>query len=221
MLLVPWLGTSGQDSLALKNASIRVDPIDSLIRSRELSMTDPPSSEVCGHITSSDWNDKTPYITFSGRGSSIENSQLWREHREKFQTPVSGVFVRGFNNGHKGIDVALHMGDSVRSSWTGVVRYAGYDNGGYGKLVVVRHCNGLETWYAHLSALLVQPNQPVGKGTVVGLGGSTGRSTGPHLHFETRYMGKPMDPLRVIRSNNGSYEFTNSLHTDRDNSVSR
>ena len=207
VLLIPWLGTTGQDSLVLHNAPGALDPIDSLIRSRELTMTLTPSAGACGHITSSDWENKTPYIRFSGRPSPFESSQFWNEHRETFQTPVPGVFVRGFRNGHTGIDVALQTGDSVRSSWTGVVRYAGYDHGGYGKLVVVRHCNGLETWYAHLSAILVLPNQPVGKGAVVGLGGSTGRSTGPHLHFETRYMGKPMDPLRVIRLNDSTYEF--------------
>lgn len=196
----------GQDPLSSRNAG-RLDPIDSLIRSREQSLVSVASSGACSHITESDWDNKTPYIRFTGTDLSFESSGLWIEHRETFQTPVSGVYVRGFGRTHKGLDVALRLGDSVRASWTGVVRYAGYDNGGYGKLVIVRHCNGLETWYAHLSALLVLPNQTVDKGTVIGLGGSTGRSTGPHLHFETRFKGRPMDPLLVIRRNNGTYEF--------------
>ena len=209
-----------QDSLAPKPA-VRMDPIDSLIRSRELTLVAESPKGICGHITVDDWDVKTPYIRFSGTGAALETSSSWIEHRENFQTPVCGVFVRGFGKSHKGLDVALRMGDSIRVSWSGVVRFAGYDNGGYGKLIVVRHCNGLETWYAHLAALLVQPNQPVEKGMVIGLGGSTGRSTGPHLHFETRYMGRPMDPLRVIRSNNGTYEFTTSIQPGSDPNFSR
>jgi murein DD-endopeptidase MepM/ murein hydrolase activator NlpD len=209
-----------QDSLALKGGT-RMDPIDSLIRSREQSLVAESPKGVCGHITADDWDIKTPYIRFSGTASPLESSSSWNGHRETFQTPVCGSYVRGFGKSHKGLDVALRLGDSIRVSWSGVVRYAGYDNGGYGKLIVVRHCNGLETWYAHLAAILVQPNQPVEKGTVIGLGGSTGRSTGPHLHFETRYMGRPMDPLRVIRGNHGTYEFANSSPQSSDPPVSR
>lgn len=206
--LVLAASLAAQDTLIVKSARW-TDPIDSIIKSREQSLVAPSTPGVCGHITETDWENQSPYIRFTGAGASFDTSPNWMEHREPFQTPVSGVFVRGYNKSHKGLDVALHMGDSVRASWSGVVRYTGYDKGGYGKLVVVRHCNGLETWYAHLSAILVQPNQPVESGTTIGLGGSTGRSTGPHLHFETRYSGKPVDPLRVIRSINGSYEFGN------------
>ena len=205
-LIAACTAVRAQDSIVLRG-TMRTDPIDSLIRSREQTLVTETPMGACPHVTGNDWDNKTPYIRYTSSGSSLETSSLWNENREIFQTPVAGVFVRGFGKSHKGLDVALHTGDSVRASWTGVVRYAGYDNGGYGKLVVVRHCNGLETWYAHLAAWLVQPNQVVEKGMVIGLGGSTGRSTGPHLHFETRFQGRPMDPLRVIRSNNGRYEF--------------
>ena len=101
---------------------------------------------------------------------------------------------------HRGIDIPLKIGDSVHSAFDGIVRVAEGSSrtGGYGNLVVVRHPNGLETYYGHLSQILVKENEVVSAGEVIGLGGSTGRSTGPHLHFETRYMGKAFDPERVV-----------------------
>ena len=111
---------------------------------------------------------------------------------------------------HNGIDLPLRVGDTIRSPFDGVVRYVGGGKatGGYGNLVVVRHPNGLETYYGHLSQRLVQENDLVAAGEPIGLGGSTGRSTGPHLHFETRYMGKPFDPERVINFDNGTLRDT-------------
>lgn len=121
-----------------------------------------------------------------------------------FVLPIKGyVYSRyGYRRKrpHRGIDIPLNTGDSVRSAFNGVVRVAegSSKTGGYGNLVIVRHDNGLETYYGHLSKILVKENEPVRAGEVIGLGGSTGRSTGPHLHFETRYMGKAFDPERVV-----------------------
>jgi len=98
---------------------------------------------------------------------------------------------------HYGIDVDLNIGDSVKSAFDGMVRIAKYHRG-YGNVVVVRHFNGLETVYGHLSGFRVRENQMVKAGTLLGYGGSTGRSTGPHLHFELRYLGTPMNPRKVI-----------------------
>jgi len=111
---------------------------------------------------------------------------------------------------HNGIDIPLRVGDTIRSPFDGVVRYVGGGKatGGYGNLVVVRHSNGLETYYGHLSERLVVENDLVAAGEPIGLGGSTGRSTGPHLHFETRYLGKPFDPERVINFDNGTLRDT-------------
>jgi murein DD-endopeptidase MepM/ murein hydrolase activator NlpD len=111
---------------------------------------------------------------------------------------------------HNGIDIPLRVGDTIRSPFDGVVRYVGGGKatGGYGNLVVVRHPNGLETYYGHLSQRLVVENDLVAAGDPIGLGGSTGRSTGPHLHMETRYMGKPFDPERVINFDNGTLRDT-------------
>ncbi len=99
-----------------------------------------------------------------------------------------------FGRMHKGVDLTLHVGDTVRSAFTGKVRLTKFEGKGYGNYVVVRHNNGLETVYGHLSRFLVKPGQTVKAGQPIALGGNTGRSTGPHLHFETRYLGLPVNP---------------------------
>jgi murein DD-endopeptidase MepM/ murein hydrolase activator NlpD len=103
---------------------------------------------------------------------------------------------------HYGVDIKLLSGEEVKSAFEGVVRIAQYD-GDYGKVVVVRHNNGLETLYAHLSKLNVKEGDKVEAGDVVGLGGNTGRSTGSHLHFEARYKGEPIDPNALIEWETG------------------
>ncbi|HTX89432.1 MAG TPA: M23 family metallopeptidase, partial [Bacteroidales bacterium] len=116
----------------------------------------------------------------------------------QFTMPRIGKLYRGFTYTHKGLDIDLNKGDSVRAAFDGVVRYARYNHGGFGNLVILRHYNGLETYYAHLSKILVLNNQVVRSGEFIGLGGSTGRSRAPHLHFEIRYKDLPLDPLRMI-----------------------
>ena len=100
---------------------------------------------------------------------------------------------------HKGIDIDLETGDPVYAAFDGVVRISKYNYGGYGHYVLIRHYNGLETLYGHLSERFVEPNQTVVKGQIIGLGGNTGRSTGSHLHFETRFKGEAVDPRKIIR----------------------
>ena len=104
---------------------------------------------------------------------------------------------------HQGVDLPLKTGDPVYATFCGRVRISEYNKGGYGNLVIIRHDNGLETYYGHLSERMVEPNQWVEAGQIIGLGGSTGRSTGPHLHFETRYYGQSFDPERLIDFKNG------------------
>lgn len=99
---------------------------------------------------------------------------------------------------HRGIDLSLKTGDPIYATFSGKVRISQYNRGGYGNLVVIRHDNGLETYYGHLSERKVVPGQWVEAGQIIGLGGSTGRSSGPHLHFETRYYGQTFDPERLI-----------------------
>jgi len=98
---------------------------------------------------------------------------------------------------HYGVDIKLYTGDEVKAAFEGVVRIAHYD-GDYGRVVVIRHNNGLETLYGHLSKMHVKEGQKVEAGDVIGLGGNTGRSTGSHLHFEVRYLGEPINPNEVI-----------------------
>lgn len=94
---------------------------------------------------------------------------------------------------HQGVDLPLTVGTPVYAAFDGQVRISQYTSG-YGNLVILRHANGLETYYGHLSKLEVEPGDWVRAGDIIGLGGSTGRSTGPHLHFETRYKGYAFDP---------------------------
>lgn len=105
---------------------------------------------------------------------------------------------------HHGLDLGLHTGDSVMAAFDGVVRYAQFNKGGYGNCVIIRHLNGLETLYGHLSKLEVSPNQYVSGGQLIGLGGSTGHSMGPHLHFETRYKDFSFNPQIFIDVENQS-----------------
>jgi LysM repeat protein len=98
---------------------------------------------------------------------------------------------------HSGVDLDLEVWDPVKVVFPGVVRVARYF-GGYGRVVVVRHYNGLETLYAHLHRFKVVPGQKVEAGDVVGLGGSSGRSSGSHLHFETRFKGIAINPAHFI-----------------------
>ena len=109
-------------------------------------------------------------------------------------TPVtSGFAFRGYR-WHYGMDLDLETGDSVRAAYDGVVRIQAWDGGGYGNYILVRHYNGLETIYGHLSKALVPVGTFVRAGQLIGYGGSTGRSTGSHLHFEVRYQGNPINP---------------------------
>lgn len=99
---------------------------------------------------------------------------------------------------HHGVDLGLKTGNPIYAAWDGIVRYAQWNSSGYGNCVVIRHKNGLETLYGHMSKLMVIPNQYVSSGDMIGLGGSTGRSTGPHLHFEIRYKDFSINPEHII-----------------------
>lgn len=101
---------------------------------------------------------------------------------------------------HYGIDLKVNKGDSVGCAFDGIIRITRRERG-YGYFVLVRHFNGLETLYGHLSKILVNPGDTIKAGNTIGLGGSTGRSTGNHLHFETRYLGNPINPNDIIDFN--------------------
>lgn len=104
---------------------------------------------------------------------------------------------------HNGIDMALKVGDTICAAFDGRVRFSKATDTGYGTLIIIRHDNGLETYHGHLSARLVEENDRVVAGQPIGLGGNSGRSTGPHLHFETRFYGQSFDPERIINFRTG------------------
>ena len=139
--------------------------------------------------------------------------------------PIKGNYVTShygyrpqFGRTHKGVDLRSAIGDTVYSAFSGRVRLTRFERGGYGFYVIVRHENGLETVYGHLSRFLVKPDQYVKAGQPIALSGNTGRSTGPHLHFETRFMGYAINPEAIFDFANrcthtDSYTFSKSTYT--------
>ncbi len=116
-----------------------------------------------------------------------------------FSWPTSGSITQQFWNGHRAVDIASWIGNRVVAADSGFIVHAGWDNTGYGNLVIVNHGNGYMTYYAHLSKIFVRVGDAVGRGQQIGAVGSTGHSTGPHLHFEVRQNGVQQNPLRFLR----------------------
>ena len=111
-------------------------------------------------------------------------------------------YRKAFRRNHNGLDIKVYTGDTIVSAFSGKVRICGNEPNGYGNYIVIRHNNGLETLYGHLSKILVKENQYVISGQLIGLGGNTGRSTGSHLHFETRLCGIPINPKLLFDFHN-------------------
>ena len=126
---------------------------------------------------------------------------------KSYHYPYKGKIISRYgprrNRNHNGVDIPLKEGEPIYATFDGRVRYSQDSKTGYGQLVIIRHDNGLETYMGHLSKRLVEAGEWVTAGQVIGLGGSTGRSTGPHLHFEARYYGQSFDPERLIDFNTG------------------
>ena len=119
-------------------------------------------------------------------------------HHYPYKGYMSSKYGPRNGRSHQGVDLPLKTGDPVYAAFDGKVRYSAFSSSGYGNLVIIRHDNGLETYYAHLSERLVSANDRVVAGQQIGKGGSTGRSSGPHLHFEARYKGQSFDPERLF-----------------------
>lgn len=165
--------------------------------------------QVCGDSTIQfiqEWDSDVCYT--SNRKNNVNKLKdtiymcVQDEYSDGFVMPFDGVVTSrfGWRKGrpHNGIDLDLTTGDTVRAAWSGRVRYAKYNASGFGNLVIIRHDNGLETFYAHLSQLSVVPNQIISAGDPIGLGGNTGRSFGSHLHFEIRFYDLPINPEKII-----------------------
>lgn len=143
-----------------------------------------------------DWNNK-----YAHRATELPDS--FRIDLRGFCMPtdnrvVTSNFGARWGRQHKGIDVKVYIGDTIRAAFDGKIRIVRYEARGYGKYVVIRHNNGLETIYGHMSAWLVKENDEVRAGDPIGLGGNTGRSTGSHLHFETRLCGVALNPALMF-----------------------
>ncbi len=128
-------------------------------------------------------------VTYAGPAPSESRAE------GTFQWPAGGSITQGYWYGHRAIDIGAPLGTAIWSSDGGYVSFTGWTDIGYGYLVVVDHSNGYETFYAHLSDIYVREGEVVRSGQVIGAMGSTGNSTGPHLHFEIRYNGFPTNPL--------------------------
>jgi murein DD-endopeptidase MepM/ murein hydrolase activator NlpD len=196
------------------------DPVAAVVIAvRDSGETDPPSKTPAPADSTSEEDD----VFASEFYADFDTTAV---HSEKFDVlnfndsvmivlngPEVGEYVHPFKGNktsefgfrkyryHLGEDINLETGDSVRTCFNGKVRIAQYSKT-YGNVVVVRHPNGIETYYAHLSKVHVKVGQEVAAGTVLGLGGNTGHSHGSHLHFETRFRGQPFDPNMIIDFDN-------------------
>ena len=145
--------------------------------------------------------------SFSKSGRMFQRT--WRKHIVPTVWPVNGQIISRFGQRedpfsregglHWGVDITADMGTPVHAAADAVVSEADWMQG-YGKLVVLDHGNGMRTWYAHLSKFAVVPGQEIRRGEVVGYSGSTGHATGPHLHFEVRMGGNPVNPYSYLKS---------------------
>ncbi len=155
------------------------------------------------------WNSKSvnPFSEKDVPDTKVINvTGYYIPHKGIITSPYG--FRKRFGRMHKGVDIGIKMNDTIRAAFDGKVRLTAYEGRGYGNYIIIRHTNGLETVYGHLNKHLVKPDQVVRAGDPIGLGGSTGRSTGPHLHFETRFMGYAINPAAI-------FDFANhTTHTD-------
>ncbi|MCP3894488.1 MAG: peptidoglycan DD-metalloendopeptidase family protein, partial [Bacteroides sp.] len=145
------------------------------------------------------WNNE--YVHAYGKDAIIPESYTIDLTGFCMPTPstrITSPFGPRWRRMHNGLDLKVNIGDTIVAAFDGKVRIVKYERRGYGKYVVIRHDNGLETVYGHLSAQLVEPNQLVKAGEAIGLGGNTGRSTGSHLHFETRFLGIAINPVYMF-----------------------
>ncbi len=147
-----------------------------------------------------DWEDR-----FINAYGNVELPQELKIDLRHFCMPTTNRIVtsdygyrRRFRRQHKGIDINANYGDTIRAAFDGKVRIVEFQRGGYGNVVVIRHANGLETVYGHHSRNLVKAGDVVKAGDAIGLAGRTGRSTGVHLHFETRLLGEYIDPSKLF-----------------------
>lgn len=166
-----------------------------------------PSYVAATEVFSEHWTHEYPDPYRESLESLPNEIGIWvvdtlSQYRCPNQTKVYSKFGYRHRRRHQGADLPLQTGTPVYAAFDGKVRLAKYYKG-YGNLIILRHENGLETFYAHLSKIMVKEDDWISAGSIIGLGGSTGRSSGPHLHFETRYRGYAFDPEWLIDFESG------------------
>jgi murein DD-endopeptidase MepM/ murein hydrolase activator NlpD len=134
----------------------------------------------------------------SGSGGSYYTGPVLGAGGGSFAWPLGGIITQYYWWGHRGIDIATPMGTAIAAADGGTVVYAGWSPVGYGNLVVIDHGNGFQTYYAHQSLIVVENGQWLTAGQLIGYVGSTGRSTGPHLHLEIRFNDVPLNPFDYL-----------------------
>ena len=188
------LPAAGQDLLA-NQAPIdrKIKAVDSLMMQQLLmnEVWESPAADLY-----EDWDN-----LYAHKQTSLPDS--FRINLRRFCMPttnrvVTSNFGARWRRQHKGLDIKVYIGDTIRAAFDGKVRVVRFERRGYGNYVVIRHPNGLETIYAHMSKHLVSENEEVRAGDPIGLGGNTGRSTGSHLHFETRLCGVALNPALMF-----------------------
>ncbi len=184
------------DTTALKKLSIKTDTTKQVLKEK----SEIPSSCLYQQTWITD-RVKAGNISLRDLPDELTIRLCGKDGKDDFCFPYKGVRTSPYGwrwgRAHTGVDIALNTGDNIYAAFDGVVRVAKY-NGGYGNMVLIRHYNNFETLYGHMSALKVKPGQKVKAGDVIGLGGSTGRSTGPHLHFEIRLLYACIDPEWIV-----------------------
>ena len=189
---------AAQDLLA-KQAPVdrKMKSVDSMLLQRIIEQEERmnPSADLY-----EDWNN-----VYAHRETALPDT--FRIDLRGFCMPTSSRIVTSnfgarWGRQHKGLDIKVYVGDTIRAAFSGKIRIVNYEPKGYGKYVVIRHHNGLETIYGHMSKHLVVENQDIKAGEPIGLGGNTGRSTGSHLHFETRLCGVALNPALMFDFHN-------------------
>ena len=189
---------AAQDLLA-KQAPVdrKMKSVDSMLLQRIIEQEERmnPSADLY-----QDWNN-----VYAHRETALPDT--FRIDLRGFCMPTSSRIVTSnfgarWGRQHKGLDIKVYVGDTIRAAFSGKIRIVNYEPKGYGKYVVIRHHNGLETIYGHMSKHLVVENQDIKAGEPIGLGGNTGRSTGSHLHFETRLCGVALNPALMFDFHN-------------------
>ena len=190
------LSSFSQDLIA-RQAPIdkKLKSVDSLALQKQISAE---QSEYPALSLYPNWNNQ--YVQTYGNAIIPETYtiDLTGFHMPTSSTKITSPFGPRWRRMHNGLDLKVNIGDTIVAAFDGKVRIVKYERRGYGKYVVIRHDNGLETVYGHLSKQLVEENQLVKAGEVIGLGGNTGRSTGSHLHFETRFLGIAINPVYMF-----------------------